>query len=91
LVDPADNVAVAIEELREGMQGTFWILDETKRSVGILGHIPVYHKFAKDSIDCGAPVIKYGERIGFAGTDIKAGQHVHIHNVTVYRGDGKPL
>ena len=31
------------------------------------------------------PVIKYGEHIGIAVADIKAGEHVHIHNVEGHR------
>ena len=29
----------------------------------------------------GEKIIKYGELIGIAGSDIKPGQHVHVHNV----------
>ncbi len=29
----------------------------------------------------GEPVVKYGQHIGSAVTAIRAGQHVHVHNV----------
>ena len=29
----------------------------------------------------GEPVVKYGEHIGVATCDIRAGEHVHVHNV----------
>jgi altronate dehydratase small subunit len=32
--------------------------------------------------------MKYGEIIGKATTDIKPGQHVHVHNVAGTRGRG---
>lgn len=44
--------------------------------------IPMYHKIAVCDITAGASVIKYGEHIGFATKDIKAGQHVHTQNVS---------
>lgn len=39
------------------------------------------HKYARFDISCGDAIIKYGETIGFATTDIPAGEHVHTHNV----------
>ena len=33
----------------------------------------------------GEPVVKYGEHIGIASCDIKAGEHVHVHNVEGHR------
>ena len=39
------------------------------------------HKYALRDIKCGENIIKYGQPIGHAITDIKAGEHVHTHNV----------
>lgn len=39
------------------------------------------HKYALTDIACGENVIKYGSPIGHATADIKAGEHVHTHNV----------
>lgn len=39
------------------------------------------HKIALEDIKAGDPVIKYGNRIGFAKEDIKKGDHVHVHNL----------
>ena len=44
--------------------------------------IPIYHKIALVSVPKGAPVFKYGEKIGRATRDIPAGAHVHSHNLT---------
>lgn len=30
-------------------------------------------------------MVKYGEHIGIASSDIKAGEHVHVHNVEGHR------
>ena len=39
------------------------------------------HKYALHDIKCGENIIKYGNPIGHATCDIKAGEHVHTHNV----------
>ena len=39
------------------------------------------HKYALRDIKCGEDIIKYGNPIGHAISDIKAGEHVHTHNV----------
>ena len=42
---------------------------------------------AARNIAKGEPVVKYGEHIGVASCDIKAGEHVHVHNVEGRRED----
>ena len=42
---------------------------------------------AIEPIAKGEPVVKYGEHIGIASSDIKAGEHVHVHNVEGHRED----
>ena len=39
------------------------------------------HKYALRDIRAGEDIIKYGNPIGHATEDIKAGEHVHSHNV----------
>ena len=39
------------------------------------------HKYARFDIKKGESVIKYGFPIGIASADIKAGEHVHSHNL----------
>ncbi len=39
------------------------------------------HKYALIDIKKGEDVIKYGSPIGYASCDIKAGEHVHTHNL----------
>ncbi len=45
------------------------------------GDIPAGHKYALCDIKKGETVIKYGQIIGRATTDIKKGEWVHTHNV----------
>ena len=68
-----DNVLVAARPVRAG-QG----LDES----GLLARqdIPAGHKVAAAAIAHGAPVRKFSQIIGFASTDIAAGEHIHVHN-----------
>ncbi len=60
------------------------VLDE-RDSVAVLleadGNIPAGHKIAREDIAKGEYVYKYGEIIGVAKTDIKAGEWVHSHNL----------
>lgn len=73
---PEDNVAVALRDIKKGekVAGGFdpvTVLDDVGRG----------HKIALYDIGAGMPVIKYGNRIGLASEDIKAGSFVHTHNV----------
>ena len=47
--------------------------------------ITIYHKLAACDIAKGQPIVKYGEHIGLAARDIKAGEHVHCHNLEEHR------
>lgn len=44
-------------------------------------HIDDGHKYAIRDIDEGESIIKYGQPIGHATQNIKAGEHVHTHNI----------
>ncbi|WP_320199696.1 UxaA family hydrolase [Agrobacterium sp. rho-13.3] len=70
-----DNVAVAIDALAAGalVQG-----------VSALCRIPRGHKIATRLIARNQPVLKFGQVIGHASTDIPAGDWVHEHNVEVH-------
>ncbi len=61
------------------------VIINEKDSVGICldgtNEIPAGHKYALRDIKAGEYVIKYGEIIGKATADIKAGEWVHTHNV----------
>lgn len=43
--------------------------------------IPEGHKVSLREISAGEPVKRYGQIIGFATTDIHAGDHIHTHNM----------
>ncbi len=45
--------------------------------------IPAGHKIAVHDIARGAPVRRYNQIIGFASKPIRAGEHVHVHNLAM--------
>ena len=45
------------------------------------------HKYAICDIREGQNIIKYGQPIGHATSNIKKGEHVHTHNVKTNLGD----
>jgi altronate hydrolase len=71
LLNPSDNVAVALANLEAG--------SETPQG-RLTRRVPKGHKFAARAIAAGQPVVKFGQVIGFATTEIAAGEWVHEHN-----------
>ena len=84
IIDPQDNVAVAIEPIAKGETATY-VCESKEFSLPVLEDITIYHKLAVRDIPKGAPVVKYGEHIGLAARNIKAGEHVHCHNLEEHR------
>ena len=84
IIDVKDNVAVAIEPITKGDTITY-LCEGQEVTLTAAQDITIYHKLARKDIAKGEPVVKYGEHIGIAGCDIKAGEHVHVHNVENHR------
>jgi altronate hydrolase len=68
----SDNVLVAVDALEPGI---------AKDGVVVVKRVPKGHKMAAQPIGTGAPVVKFGQIIGFASCDIAPGEWVHEHNV----------
>ncbi len=68
------------------------VIINKKDNVGVSlegqGEIPAGHKYALKDIAKGECIIKYGEIIGRATSDIKAGDWVHTHNVKSHLDEG---
>ena len=77
IMDQKDNTATALETILEGEV----IQIDDKIRVVIQREIPFGHKFALADINQGDYIIKYGEIIGKAKKEIKAGDWVHTRNV----------
>ncbi|MBU2509865.1 UxaA family hydrolase [bacterium] len=87
IVNKNDNVATALRHLESG--DTVRIdIGNTTLEIQLTQSIQFGHKFALDDIQAGNTVIKYGEKIGIASSNIIRGQHVHLHNVEGFRGRG---
>ena len=84
IIDEKDNVVIAIEPIAKGEKVTY-LRNGEETSFTALEDITIYHKVAARDIAKGEPVVKYGEHIGIAACDIKAGEHVHVHNVEGHR------
>ena len=77
LVNPKDNVAVAIQEIKAGeaivgIEGV-----EVRANEDIMRN----HKVAIVELAEGTPVLKYGETIGYASKLVRPGDWVHAHNM----------
>ena len=80
VIDPRDNVVVAIYPLKAGDEVRYPMPDGTLASFAAAGDVPLFHKIARSDIARGQRVVKYGEFIGVATKDIHVGEHVHTHN-----------
>jgi altronate dehydratase small subunit len=87
LLSDSDNVATAVEDLAQGTEVPVR-LGKQVTWVRVLEGIPYGFKLAVTDISRGASVIKYGEPIGVASSDIAEGQLVHVHNLEGARGRG---
>jgi altronate hydrolase/galactarate dehydratase len=65
-----DNVSIALSDLADG-------------EAGAIEAIPRSHKIATQDIAVGETVLRYGQVIGKADRLIKAGSHVHDHNISM--------
>jgi altronate dehydratase len=83
VISERDNVATALQPLEPGGR-----LDLNGATLTVAENIPPGHKIALRDIDAGEPVVKYGSPIGLASAAIRAGAHVHTHNLASSRGRG---
>lgn len=67
-----DNVLIATTQLMSG---------DAVDGLTVSGMIPAGHKIAAQTIPEGGAIRRYNQTIGVATCDIKAGQHVHTHNM----------
>ena len=79
-IDPTDCVVTISAEAHPG-DVISYLNGKEMIEVKALDNIPIYHKMAIKDVEKGGKVIKYGQLIGIAGSDIKVGQHVHVHNI----------
>jgi altronate hydrolase len=66
-----DNLIVAVDQIPQGT---------SVNGIAALSRIPRGHKMAMSKIEKTAPVVKFGQIIGFASEDILPGAHIHTQN-----------
>jgi (2R)-sulfolactate sulfo-lyase subunit alpha len=77
---------VVVEGVQAGQELTGWIMDQDKTiTIKVQNDVPIGHKLALKDLKEGDSVIKYGVDIGRAVATIKAGEHLHVHNVKTKR------
>jgi altronate hydrolase len=74
VLDPTDSVAIALSDIPAGEA-----MDAA--DLRTLTPVPKGHKLARVDIAEGEPVRKLGTVIGVASQPIRAGEHVHTHNL----------
>lgn len=84
--DSADNVGVAVADIAADADCTGRNLANNEPLKAHAAEaIPLGHKLALKDFAVGDTVTKYGCDIGKVVQPIKAGQHIHIHNLKTKR------
>lgn len=83
----ADNVAVVVVEGVMADQSLFGVCLDDNSDFWTRANqdTPIGHKVALTDLDAGQDVIKYGQVIGRLVAPVKAGDHVHTHNLKTKR------
>ena len=81
---PEDSVATALVPLEPGA-----VVELDGLSVTVEAAIPLCHKLALVDLPAGSFVLKYGQPIGRTTRAVRAGAHVHVHNMASNRGQGQ--
>jgi len=76
MINDSDNVGVALLDLKQGET-----IRIGQKPLTLYEDIPFGHKAAITAINKGGCIIKYGMPIGHATFNIKAGAHIHTHNL----------
>jgi altronate hydrolase len=76
-LNPADDVVIARVEIPAGTTLP------REAGVRLAARVPAGHKIATRDLAQGEPVRRYDQIIGFATRPIRAGEHVHVHNLAM--------
>lgn len=84
--EKADTVGVATVDIKSGEEAHGLYMDTQEPIVvKAIADIPLGHKIALIDFKVGDTVLKYGQDIGKIVSAVKAGEHVHIHNLKTKR------
>ena len=84
LMNEDDTVVTVITAITTGSE-IFYTMNGVTCKIKAATNIPKYHKAAIKGISKGDEIFKYGERIGYAMSDINAGEHVHTNNLNSHK------
>jgi len=79
VIHPEDNVAVALKDIKSGESVSL----DSRTCFPARSPIAFSHKILIKNVAAGADIIKYGEVIGQAKTDLIRGDWVHTHNLKI--------
>jgi len=84
--DKKDSVGVAVVDVRAGqmLEGRSLETNEPLTAKALMD-IPLGHKIALKDLKVNDTVLKYGCDIGRIVQPVKAGEHVHVHNLKTRR------
>lgn len=83
IIKEQDHVIMTTEAVKKG-ELLCWKDSGGFHTLTALEDIPKCHKAAIKAVKKGENVLKYGEVIGHALTDIEPGAWVHTHNISDY-------
>jgi (2R)-sulfolactate sulfo-lyase subunit alpha len=85
--EDGDSVGtVVVEGVQAGAALNGWVMEQDRVvEMRTVSDIPIGHKIALRDLEPGATVMKYGVDIGKVVAPIKAGEHLHVHNVKTKR------
>ena len=85
--EEGDSVGtIVVEGMSSNTKMVGWIMEEDKTlNLTTISDIPIGHKVALKDLETGDTIIKYGVDIGRVVAPIKAGEHLHVHNVKTKR------
>lgn len=85
--EDGDSVGtIVVEGISVGDTLTGWVMEQDQTlALSTISAIPIGHKVALKDLAVGDTVIKYGVDIGKVVAPIKAGEHLHVHNVKTKR------
>jgi (2R)-sulfolactate sulfo-lyase subunit alpha len=86
LHEASDDVGVAVMDLKAGEEiGVATLEGKDVRQITLVTDVPLGHKVAMVDMPLEKHVIEYGREIGYTVAPIKAGEHVHVHNIKSLR------
>ena len=85
--EDGDSVGtIVVEGVKKGAKLKGWVMEQDKMmSLATRSDIPIGHKVALQDLKKDDTVITYGAEMGRVVAPIKAGEHLHVHNVKTKR------